>query len=252
MEYTVQKLAKIAGISSRTLRYYDEINLLKPARINTSGYRIYGKNEVDRLQQIMFYKALGVGLEDINLLMSSPDFNEIQALKSHRNQLLMKRDQLNQLIQNVETTILSKEEETEMSDQSKFEGFKEKMIQENTKHYGDEVIERYGKDVFERSNRKLKNATKEEMDAIKDLGEAIISTLLEAFKTNDPSSELAQKAAYLHKQWISFYWDGYSKEGHLGLGDMYVADERFKKYYDQHQKGLAEFLRDAIKIFVEK
>ncbi|MBP1157025.1 DNA-binding transcriptional MerR regulator [Paenibacillus sp. PvR052] len=97
MEYTVQKLALLAGVSTRTLRYYDEIGLLKPARINTSGYRIYGQPEVDRLQQILFYRELGVGLEEIKDLITSPSFDADHALRQHRERLLEKRKQLDAL-----------------------------------------------------------------------------------------------------------------------------------------------------------
>ncbi|EUJ38072.1 putative transcriptional regulator [Listeria weihenstephanensis FSL R9-0317] len=81
MEYTVQKLGQLAGVSTRTLRYYDEIGILKPARINTSGYRIYGQIEVDRLQQILFYREMNVPLEKIKAILEEPDFDEAAALK---------------------------------------------------------------------------------------------------------------------------------------------------------------------------
>jgi len=98
MEYAVLKLAQMADISTRTLRYYDEIGLLKPARINSSGYRIYGETEVDRLQQILFYRELGVSLESIRDIVTSPSFNGAQALREHHEKLLAKREQLNRLI----------------------------------------------------------------------------------------------------------------------------------------------------------
>ena len=82
MEYTVQRLADLAGVSSRTIRYYDEIGLLKPARINSSGYRLYGEKEVDRLQQILFYRELEVELENIKKIINGPDFDELKALKT--------------------------------------------------------------------------------------------------------------------------------------------------------------------------
>lgn len=92
MEYTVQKLAKLAGVSTRTLRYYDEIDILKPARMNSSGYRIYGQTEVDRLQQILFYRELGVSLENIKMIMNTPGFDSTKALKDHREKLLEKEN----------------------------------------------------------------------------------------------------------------------------------------------------------------
>lgn len=109
MEYTVQKLGRLAGVSTRTLRYYDEIGILKPARMSSSGYRIYGQEEVDRLQQILFYRELGVSLERIKQIMTSPSFDAAQALREHREQLLDKRKQLDTLISNVEKTIASHE-----------------------------------------------------------------------------------------------------------------------------------------------
>lgn len=81
MEYTVQNLGKLAGVSTRTLRYYDEIELLKPARINSSGYRIYGQAEVDRLQQILFYRELGVNLDRIKEIITASTFNGVNALR---------------------------------------------------------------------------------------------------------------------------------------------------------------------------
>src|SRR3954468_8838564 len=98
MEYTVQKLASLAGVSTRTLRYYDEIGILKPARINSSGYRIYGQNEVNRLQQILFYKELGVRLDVIKDIVTSPTYDGLKALRDHREQLLSKRKRLDVLI----------------------------------------------------------------------------------------------------------------------------------------------------------
>ena len=91
MEYTVQKLGLMAGISTRTLRYYDEIGILKPARINSSGYRIYGQAEVDKLQQILFYRELGVSLENIKDIVNDPSFDCLKALGEHREKLIEKK-----------------------------------------------------------------------------------------------------------------------------------------------------------------
>ncbi|CAM4473210.1 MerR family transcriptional regulator [Paenibacillus phoenicis] len=249
MEYTIQKLGNLAGVSTRTLRYYDEIGLLKPARTNSSGYRIYGRREVDLLQQILFYRELGLSLEDIRSIVTDPGFDGTRALKEHRNQLLDKRKQLDALIANVEKTIASHEGRITMQDQEKFEGFKKQLIEENERKYGREIREKYGVDTVEKSNRKLMNMTKEEYEKVTQLENEVKATLAEAIKTGDPAGELAQKAADLHKQWLTFYWSDYSKEAHAGLAQMYVDDERFKAYYDKDQPGAAEFLRDAIQIY---
>lgn len=249
MEYTIQKLANLAGISTRTLRYYDEIGILKPARINSSGYRIYGQAEVNTLQQILFYRELGVGLDSIKDIVTAPTFDGARALREHREKLLEKREQLDKLIANVDKTIALTEGRITMSNKEKFEGFKKKMIEENEKKYGKEVREKYGKDKVEASNAKVMNMTEEQYEEVTALAEQIHSTLAEAFKTGDPAGELAQKAADLHKQWLTFYWKEYSKEAHAGLAQMYVDDERFTAYYDKEQPGTAEFLRNAIQIY---
>ncbi|OIK09156.1 MerR family transcriptional regulator [Bacillus sp. MUM 116] len=249
MEYTVQKLGKLAGISTRTLRYYDEIGILKPARINSSGYRIYGEKEVDRLQQILFFRELGVSLDNIKKIVTAPSFDAEKALQEHREKLLEKRSQLDVLIANVEKTIALTEGRIEMSDQEKFEGFKQKMIDENEEKYGAEARQKYGGDAVDQSNAKIKNMTQAKYQEVTKLEQQVKETLAQAFATGDPAGELAQKAADLHKQWLSFYWNEYSKEAHAGLAQMYVDDERFKAYYDKDQPGIAEFLRDAIRIY---
>ncbi|TCN26666.1 MerR family transcriptional regulator [Mesobacillus foraminis] len=249
MEYTVQKLATLAGVSSRTLRYYDEIGILKPARINSSGYRIYGQDEVDRLQQILFYRELGLDLDSIKKMVTAPYFDGAQALKEHREKLLEKRQQLDALIANVEKTIATKEGRITMSDQEKFEGFKKKLVEDNEHKYGEEIRQKYGDDQVDQSNAKMMNMSQEDYEKVTKLANQVNETLAEAFKTGDPAGELAQKAADLHKQWLTFYWKEYSKEAHAGLGQMYVDDERFTAYYDKEQPGTAEFLRDAILIY---
>lgn len=249
MEYTIQKLGSLAGVSTRTLRYYDEIGILKPARINSSGYRIYGQAEVDRLQQILFYRELGVSLDDIKAIVTDPGFDGTRALRQHREQLLDRRQQLEKLIANVDRTIAMHEGRMTMSDQQKFEGFKQKLVDDNEKKYGKEVREKYGDDVVNKSNQKVLNMTQEQHDEVTRLANEVMENLAAAYKTGDPAGELAQKTAELHKRWISFYWPEYTKEAHAGVAQMYVDDERFKAYYDKDQEGLAEFLRDAIHIY---
>lgn len=251
MEYTVQKLGQLAGISTRTLRYYDEIGLLKPARINSFGYRIYGTTEVDRLQQILFYRELGVNLDSIKEIMTSPTFDGTQALRDHREKLLEKRAQLDALINNVDKSIRQTERKISLTDKEKFEGFKQKLVDDNEKKYGKEIREKYGEDAVNKSNAKVKGMTNEQYEEIQKLEEQLFNNLKSAMDTGDPASELAQKAADLHKQWLCFYWDQYSKEAHVGLAEMYVADERFTAYYDKVQSGATVFLRDAIVIYTK-
>ena len=249
MEYTVKKLAQMAGVSTRTLRYYDEIGILKPARINSSGYRIYGQAEVDRLQQILFYRELGVGLESIKDIVTAPSFDGAKALREHREKLLEKREQLDVLISNVDKTIALTEGRIIMSDKEKFEGFKQKLIDDNEAKYGKEVREKYGDETVNKSNQKVKGMSQEQYDEVTKLATEVIETLHAAFETGDPAGELSQKTADLHRQWLCYYWDSYSKEAHAGLAQMYVDDPRFTAYYDEKHPGAAEFLRDAVFIY---
>ena len=250
MLYTVQQLAKLAGITSRTLRYYDEIDLLKPAGTSPAGYRLYGRDEVDRLQQILFYRELGVDLKKIKQFLAMPSFNELEALKEHRASLLARREQLELLISNVEKTIAAKEGKLTMTDKEKFEGFKRKMIEENEEKYGAEIRAKYGAEAVDRSNELLKNMTMEQYEEWQQLSADVLATLKAAMATNDPAGELGQKAADLHRQWLNFTWNHYDKEAHAGLARMYVDDPRFTAYYDdQVQPWAAEFLRDAVLIY---
>jgi DNA-binding transcriptional MerR regulator len=252
MEYTVQKLGHMAGISSRTLRYYDEIDILKPARINSSGYRIYGQAEVDRLQQIMLYREMGVNLDVIKDILSSKTFDELAALKDHLVKLLAQRQQIEMLINNVEKTIESREGRRIMKDNEKFEGFKKKLVEDNEQKYGHEIREKYGEEAVKESNAKLMNMTEAQYEAFEKLSQEVLDTLEQAFATGDPAGELGQKTADLHRQWLSYTWGNYNKEAHAGLAQMYVDDERFTAFYDKKQPGLAVFLRDAIHIYTSK
>ena len=246
MEYTVKQLADLAGVSGRTLRYYDQIDLLKPAWTNEAGYRIYGSKEVDRLQQILFFRELGVDLGTIKEILESPHFQEEQALREHREQLLQKREQLDLLIQNVEQTLVALEGGRPMTDKEKFIGFKETLIKENEEKYGKEIREKYGDKTVDASNAKLMGLTQEQYAEMQKLAEEIVESLAKAVGKEDPSGEEGQRIAELHRKWLSFTWKDYSKEAHAGLAEMYLADERFTAYYDQYKEGAAQFLRDAI------
>lgn len=251
MEYTVKKLAGLSGVSSRTLRYYDEIGLLKPARVTTAGYRIYGAAEVNALQQILFYRELGFALEDIQKLMQTPGYSPAAALENHLHALFEKREQLNALIANVEKSIRAGKGECSMSDKEKFEGFKKKLIDENEEKYGKEVREKYGDDVADASNARFAGMTQEQYAAAEELSARLNDTLKQAAEEGDPAGETAQKASALHKEWLCLYWpEGhYTKEAHKGLCQMYLDDERFKAYYDKIHPNAAQLLRDAVELY---
>jgi DNA-binding transcriptional MerR regulator len=251
VEYSSNKLSKISGISTRTLRYYDEIGLLTPLRVASSGYRIYGQFELNTLQQILFYRELGFPLDEIKSLIQSPDYDREQAFQHHLAELTKKREQLDVLIQNVQKSILSIKGETTMTDNEKFEGFKQNLIAENEKKFGAEIRTMYSDSTIEKSNEKLKGMTQVQYDESERLRVAYENELKIALAIGDPACESAQNACDLHKQWLCVFYPEYSKEYHLGLAEMYVADERFKVHYDKIAPGCAEFFRDAIQFYCE-
>lgn len=247
MEYTIQKLAHLAGVSTRTLRYYDQIGLLSPARTNEAGYRIYGTKEVDVLQQILFYKEMGLELAQIKEAIQDEEFDSLAALHSHLEKLIEKRRQIDLLIENVKKTIGKEEGKNKMSDQEKFEGFKKELVEKNEQKYGKEVREKYGDEVVDQSNAKMMGLTEEQYSHMQELGEKINLLLEEAVKNHEyVEDEIGEQVALLHKEWLGYTWPTYSTQAHRGLVQMYVLDERFKAYYDKNVEGCAEFLKQAV------
>jgi len=239
----------MSGISPRTLRFYDEINLLKPARVASSGYRIYGQAEVDRLQQILFYRELDFPLEEIKKLLSAQEFDRNQAFLEHLAELQEKKQRLDALIHNVTKSIAAMKGEASMSDQEKFEGFKKDLVEKNEQDYGTEVRKKYGDKIVDESNAHLMGLTQEQYNEGERLRLAVEDALKIAFETGDPTSEAAHKACDLHRQWLCVFYPNYTKEYHMGLAEMYVADERFKANYEKIAQGCTEFFRDAINIY---
>ena len=133
-----------------------------------------------------------------------------------------------------------------MADTEKFEGFKQSLIDENERQYGDEIRVKYGDAAVDESNAKVKGLTKEQYETGERLREEIEGALKTALETGDPAGGAAHKACDLHRQWLCVYYPKYTAEYHMGLGEMYVADGRFRAHYDKIVPGCAEFLRDAI------
>ena len=249
MEYTINGLSKIAKISARTLRYYDQIGLLKPHRVAQNGYRIYGQKQIDILQQILLYRELGVELEQIKSIVYAPEFDIYVALEQHLEQLLQRQAQISSLIENVLKTINEKKGLVIMADKEKFAGFKENLITKNEEKYGAEIRCKYGDDAVERSNEKIRNITKEQCEQAESLALKIEQGLRAAVETGNPAGEIAQKTCDLHREWLCIYYPEYSKKYHLSLAHMYVEDCRFKEFYDKIVLGGAEFLCKAIEIY---
>ena len=250
MEYTTQSLAKLAGVSARTLRYYDEIGLLKPVRTTSNGYRIYGQGQVDRLQQILFYKNMGIDLETIKHIVDNPDYDAVKTMENHLEQLKIQQQQLATLIDYVDSTILYMKGERTMSDKEKFEIYKENLIKTNEEKYGAEARGKYGNEAVDFSNAKIKGASQQQLEYVEKLSQQINETLKQAVAEGNPAGETAQKACALHQEWIKFYWKSYTPQAHLGLCQMYLYDERFYAYYENVAPKAADFLLEAMKIYL--
>ena len=246
MEYTVKALAKLAGVTPRTLRWYDREGLLKPLRITEAGYRIYGPKQVDRLQLILFYRALGLELSAIRRLLDDPRFDRLAALQSHLAELEARRARLDELILTVRKTIAEATGGTPMTDQEKFEAFKRRVVAANEEAYGREIRAKYGDAEADRANACVLALTQEEYNQWKALGGEIHTALVAAVQAGaDPAGPEGQHIAALHRRWLSYSWEAYTPQAHAGLAELYISDPRFTAYYDWEIPGCAAFLRDA-------
>ena len=190
MEYTVKALAELSGVTARTLRWYDQKGLLKPLRVSDAGYRIYGPEQVDRLQLILFYRALGLELSAIRSILDDPGFDRLAALQSHLAELVGRREQLEKLILTVRKTIEEAKGGTAMSDQEKFEAFKRRTVEANERAYGAEIRAQYGDTEVDRANACVLSLTQEEYDQWKSLGDEILAALAAAVRSGEAPSGL--------------------------------------------------------------
>ena len=247
MEYSIQELSRLSGVTTRTLRWYDQIGLLKPSRVAESGYRYYGKAEVDRLQDILYYRALGVGLARIKECLDDPSFDRLAALKRHLAALEAERERLEKLIRSVKDTIAAEERNEIMSDEQKFEAFKQRTVAHNEEVYGAEIRSKYGDETVDAANAAVMNLTQEQYQEWTDLGQAIQTRLEAAVQAGlSPESEAGKELCALHRRWLTITGSRYDPAKHRGIAELYVMDERFTAYYDQHLPSCARFLREAV------
>ena len=153
MEYSIQALSRLSGVTTRTLRWYDQIGLLKPARVAETGYRYYGPAEVDRLRDILYYRALGVELARIKECLDDPSFDRLTALRGHLDALRARQSQLDSLIRSVQDAIRCEERNEMMSDQEKFEAFKTQTMARYEAAYGDEARQTYGDEPVQQARQ---------------------------------------------------------------------------------------------------
>jgi len=245
MGYKVGEVARLGRVSVRTLHHYDEIGLLEPSGRTESGYRSYSDADLERLQQILFFRELGLSLEDIAKAMNDPRFDRVEALVAQHDLLARKRDALTKMIDAVDKALAAAREGVTMNKEEMFEVFGDFDPSE----YEDEVKERWGDtDAYAESARRTARYTKADWQRFKAENEANAARIVALFDAgvnpDDPQAiEVAEEARLLIDRW--FY--PLSKEMHAALGEMYVADPRFKEHYDSRREGLAQWFRDAIK-----
>lgn len=245
-KYSVQQLSKLAGVSVRTLHHYDRIDLLKPAERSEKNYRFYGKAELLKLQQILFYKELDFPLKEIAKILNDPNFDFLKALEFHQMELLRRADQMQQLLATVDKTIHSlKSKKNMISDKELYTGFS----QEEIDSMRNEIKKRWGEKELLEVEKRIQKLGKEGWEDQKTKGEEI-NILLAELMDFHPSEKHVQQAVAMHFKHLIFYYE-ISKERYEGLGKMYVEDERFKAHYNKYREGLAVFLRDAIFVFCQ-
>lgn len=247
MEYSIQQLSRLSGVTTRALRWYDSIGLLKPSRIADSGYRYYGPAEVDRLQDILYYRALGVELARIRECLDDPSFDRLAVLRGHLAALEGERGRIQGLIDSVKETIRTQERDEIMSDETKFEAFKRQFVEEKERLYGAEAREKYGDAEVDASNARVMGITPEQFQEYERLGQEILDKLSAAVAAGaDPAGEAGEEIAALHRRWLTVMGDRYDAQRHRGIAELYVQDARFTAYYDRERPGCARFLRDAV------
>ncbi len=242
--FTVKQLSKLAGITPRTLHYYDEIGLLKPSRVGDNGYRYYGEESVLRLQQILLYRELDMPLENIKKIMGRRDFDVQSALERHRAELSRRITQLERLVGTVDDTILYMKGKKEMSQRQFFEGFNEQQQAE----YEQEVMQKFDPATVKASVQKWKSYTPAEKQRIGEEGNAAYAALLAAMPKGAASPE-ARASVEIWRRNIENFWIP-TDEQLLGLAEMYVDDPRFKANFDKIHSQLAEFIVEAVRVYV--
>ena len=241
----ISEVAKLTGITVRTLHYYDEIGLLKPSEITEAGYRLYSREDLEILQQILFFRELDFPLSQIKEIMNNPNYDKEEALKKQKELLIQQRQRIEGLIKLIEKRI---EGDNNMS----FKEFDMNEIEENKKKYAKEVKERWGTSkAYEESEKKTSSYNKEKWGDINQETREIFKGFAE-LRNSDPGSEEVQE---LVRRWQKYITDNFytcTNEILSGLGLMYVEDERFKENLDKNGEGTAKLMEEAIKIYCSK
>ncbi len=235
----------MAGVTPRTLHHYDEIGLLKPSHVGDNGYRYYGEEALLKLQQILFYRELDFPLDDIKKIMGRRDFDVLGALQSHKDALQKQAARLNRLLATVDNTIHHLKGEKIMSQKSLFEGFSE----EEQEKYALEAEQLYDPETVRESNRKWKAYSAAKKEAIMAEGKQVYQDMIAAMPKGASSAEV-QSIVERWRKHMDYFWTP-NLEQLLGLANGYNDDPRFKANFDKMHPKLAEFMLEAVKVYVE-
>ncbi len=242
---TVGAVARLAGITVRTLHHYDEIGLLHPSGRSDAGYRRYADGDLDRLQRILFFRELGFGLDQIKDAMTDGGADASAHLRRQHAMLRDRIERLQRMASAVEKAMEARTMGIKLTPEERFEVFGDF---DPDKHAA-EVEERWGDtDAYRESARRTKGYTKADWQRIKDEGQAAVDKLVAAMQSGKPAtSEEAMAGAEAHRLQIDRNFYPCSYEMHVGLAEMYLADPRFTATYEKVAPGLAQYLHDAIK-----
>jgi DNA-binding transcriptional MerR regulator len=241
--FTIKKLAEIAGVSIRTLHYYDEIGLLKPQYRKENRYRYYNEESVMILQQIMFFRELGFNLDEIRTIISQPDFDIPEALKEHKRILLKKDERLRELINTVERTMRKMNKKSKMGINEYYRGFSEDKIEK----YRDEVRLRWGEKILIDSEKRVIDMGQEKFIALQAEGGRIFKTIMENMSEGYDSEYIQERIAEW-RQWLENFHH-YSEEEIVELGRAYSQHPDFIKFFQQYSDDLPVFLTNAIEYY---
>jgi DNA-binding transcriptional MerR regulator len=242
--YTTKQLAELAGVSRRTLHYYDELGLLKPAKVGNNSYRYFDDENLFQLQQILFYRELGLELKQIKLILEDPDFDRISALQEHRHSLQDRVMRLKKLIQTVDNTVMHFLGEVNLSNKNLFEGFSK----EEQEKYEKEAIDQWGEEAVQSIN--LWNSYSEERKAqIMDEGSLIYQEIVETMDKGEDSPEVQALLVRWHDHLRYFYEP--TIEILEGLGKMYHDHPDFNATFTKFHPDLPAFLKKAIAIYAD-
>jgi DNA-binding transcriptional MerR regulator len=244
--FTVKQLSEIAGITPRTLRYYDRIDLLKPSRVGSNGYRYYDEAALLKLQQILLYRELELPLERIREIVNRPGFDPLAALEDHKLELARRRARIERLIATVDETILHLKGKKEMTDKQLFAAFSEEEQAEMEK----EALKLYDPETVRTSNRKWKAYSAAEKQRILDEGNAVYLELVAAIPAG-PASPAAQAGVERWRRHMDNFWTP-DPDQLVALAEHYSLDPRFKANFDRIDPRLASFMGEAVRIYVKR